>query len=254
MPKTSEAVSPAGIKIVFNEDDHSYVTVSGSKKVIYTSATTFISSFFTKFDPTGAIAERKAKELGCTKEEIQARWKAKGDKSCKFGTHVHEVCEDIILGHAVRNSPLDAKEAATFKIASAIAMKFRTELSIFGVEKLVFCPNLVIPLAGTIDLLAQSKKDGTYLILDWKTNEQIEVGNKYKKFGLDPIRHVPDTNFYHYALQLSCYEFLLKIGGYVKPDAKFKRALIHLKEDSSKIYQLPDMSNEIRDMLLWKPI
>jgi len=49
-----------------------------------------------------------------------------------------------------------------------MAKKFRQSIDILGVEMIVFSPRLRI--AGTIDLFAKSRKDGSYLIIDHKTN------------------------------------------------------------------------------------
>ena len=81
-----------------------------------------------------------------------------------------------------------------------MAEKFRVGLDILDVEKIVFSPFLPKPIAGTIDLLARSRKDGSVLVLDWKTSKTIDRDNCWNKFGLDPIRHIPDLNFYHYSL------------------------------------------------------
>ena len=81
-----------------------------------------------------------------------------------------------------------------------MANLFRQKLDILDVEKIVFSPWLPHPIAGTIDLLARSRKDGSILILDWKTNKSIDMENKWGKFGLDPIKHIPDLNYWHYSL------------------------------------------------------
>ena len=117
-----------------------------------------------------------------------------------------------------------------------MAEKFRQGLDVLGVEKIVFNPFLPCPIAGTIDLLARSRKDGSILILDWKTNKSIDQENRWDKYGLDPIKHVPDLNYWHYACQLSLYQYLLTLGKYVPAGSKFKRAIIHLTETGSKIY------------------
>ena len=111
---------------------------------------------------------------------------------------MHECCEDIELGRELRNKAENEIEQMRFNNAIKMAKAFRQKLDIIGVEKLVFDDRLQI--AGTIDLLGKSRKNGNYLVLDWKSNASIEQDNKYNKFGLDPIRHIPDTAFYHYSL------------------------------------------------------
>jgi len=108
-------------------------------------------------------------------------------------------------------------------------------LDILGVEKIVFNPFLPRPIAGTIDLLARSRKNGDILILDWKTNKSIDQENRWDKYGLDPIKHIPDTALGHYECQLSLYQYLLVLGKYFPPETKFKRAIIHLTETGHEI-------------------
>jgi hypothetical protein len=57
--------------------------------------------------------------------------------------------------------------------------------------------------------------DGTLQIYDWKRVKQItydhdtSFGNE--KYGkLDCIRNIPDTNYWHYSLQLNTYKKLLE--------------------------------------------
>ena len=91
-----------------------------------------------------------------------------------------------------------------------MAKKIKEALDIVGIEMIVFDTDLAI--AGTIDLLAKSKKNGAYIIIDHKTNKDLGLNNPYDKFGLDPISHIPDTAFGHYTIQLNLYQYLLRYG------------------------------------------
>jgi len=185
MPSCSKARNPRGIELTFTEADHKYVSVIDGKTIDYISVTTIIGKYFPPFDPTGEITKRCAVKEGITVEELQARWKQKSINSCKFGTRVHECCEDIELGRELRNKPLDEREEKTFPNAINMAKKLKQTIDILGVEKLVFDDRLQI--AGTIDLLGKSRKNDDYLIIDHKTNEKIEKDNSYNKFCLEPI-------------------------------------------------------------------
>lgn len=251
MPACSTAKHPSGISITFTEDDHRYSSVLNGKELTYTSGTTFIHKFFPPFDPTGEILKRKALKEGKTPEALKAEWDANRDASCVFGTRTHAICEDVLLGRERRYSPESDKEKNTFEQGADMANKFRCGLDVLGVEKIVFSPFLPNPIAGTIDLLARSRKDGSILILDWKTNKSIDRENKYSKFAFDPICHIPDLNYWHYSLQLSLYQYLLVLGKYVPCESKFKRAIIHLTETGHEIIQLPDLTSEIKDMIIW---
>lgn len=251
MPSCSKAKNPRGVEITFTEEDHKYKSFINGLQINYVSGTTFLGKFFPQFDPTGIITARCAKKEGITVEEIKERWAAKGRESTRLGTRLHELCEDIILGRNVRNTPENIVESNRFKNGQKLATQLKHSIDVLGVEKIVFSHRLPTPIAGTIDLFGRSKKDGSYLILDWKTNKEIEKDNKYKKFCLAPIQHIPDTSLHHYALQLSLYQYLLKFEGYVEKDAKFKMALLHVTENAAETIIVPDYTNEIKDLIIW---
>lgn len=185
---------------------------------------------------------------GISEEELRKRWKAKGDEACRFGTRTHEICEDIELNREVRNTPENEKEVKVFANAKKIATSFYKNIDILGVEKIVF--SIPLRISGTIDLFARSRKNGSYLIIDHKTNKSIDTFNTFKKFALDPIKHIPDLNFYHYALQLNLYQYLLQREGYVPHGSSFRLFINHITEDEAKLIELPNLQMEIRDMMI----
>ncbi len=248
MPSQSTSKNPSGISITFFEDTHKYTSIINNKEIQYVSGTGFLSKFFPQFDPTGEIAARCAKKAGITVAAMKEQWAAKGREATKFGTRTHETIEDILHGNELRNTTENIVEQHRFDNAIKIAKKLKSTIDILGIEKIVFDPRLKI--AGTIDLFARSRKDGSYLIIDHKTNAEIEMENKYNKFCLGPISHIPDLSFYHYALQLNLYCFLLKYGKYVPKDAKFKLFLNHVLPEKLDFIELPDLQSEIKDLVI----
>jgi len=248
MPGSSKAKHPSGVEIEFFEDTHKYLSTIAGKEIEYISGTTFLGKFFKPFDADGSIARRCAARDGLTVEEVKSKWAKAGKDACTLGTKIHECCEDVELGRPIRNTPNNERERRMIENATAMAKKFYDSLDIIGVEKIVFSPSLKI--AGTIDLLARSRKDGTYIIGDWKTNKSIELEDKWGNFALRPIEHIQDCSGTHYGLQLSLYEYLLRREKYVPREAKFKRILGHVTEEKTEIIPLPDYSIEIRDMMI----
>lgn len=246
MPGTSTSTNPSGVQITFEEKSHKYWSKIGDKTIYYTSGTTFIHKFVPEFDEM-RVSELVAKKRGVSQQSILDEWHRKRDESCYFGTKVHETAEDVLTGRPFRNSPANAVETIVFNKAKAFATKFKNELDILGVEQIVFDHRLKI--AGTIDLLARSKKDGSVLVLDWKTNSEIKRENDFEKC-LAPVDHLDNCNFWHYGMQLNLYQFLLVFGGYYPKDTKFKRAIIHINAETAEIMQLPDLQSEIKDMMI----
>ena len=243
MPSCSTSQNPRGITITFTESNHKYTSIIDGKEISYISGTTFISKFFPPFDPTGSITRACAKKRGLTVEAIKQEWKEKGDKSCAFGTKIHESVEDTLNGKPLRNKPLDLREELTMMNAVNLGKKLLDRFDILGVEKIIFDEKLKI--AGTMDLFVKSKMNGKYWIFDHKTNKSIDKENKYNTFGLHPIEHIPNTNFYHYQLQLQLYEYLLKEVGYIPKDADVGKCLFHITDKGVKTYQLGDYSKDM---------
>lgn len=248
MPGTSKAKNPKGFSIEFFEETHKYLTMVGNKEVQYTSGTAFSHPFFPEFDPTGEITKRCALREGLTVEQVKAKWKAKGDESCRLGTRTHETCEDVFHNQTFRNQPEDEEERRRFHNAISMSKKIKERVDIVGIEMIVFDVDLA--LAGTIDFFGRSKKDGTYVIIDHKTNKDLGIDNKYKKFAFDPISHIPDTGFGHYLCQLNLYQYLLKYGQYVPKDAKFKMYLNHITPETAELIEVPNDQEAIKDMMI----
>ena len=289
MPGTSKATNPRGYTIEFDEASHTYHTklthgmmsttgavVRGGAepfagvgkvaptedpnelfgKVYYVSGTKVIHHFFPPFDPDGKIAANKAKKMGITVDELKFQWKQKSAAACAMGTRVHETCEDVLHGRHdllgkwdFRNKPQSIHEQKLMAAGFSAAQKVLQTMEVIGVEQIVF--DLDCQIAGTIDLLCRDKSDpNLWFVLDWKTNEKIEFHNRFGVHGLFPIEHLEDCNGTHYALQLSLYEFLLRIGKYIPHGAKVRRGIFHLTDDGPRFYELPDLSIEVRDMVI----
>ena len=63
-------------------------------------------------------------------------------------------------------------------------------------------------VAGQLDVLFVNK-DGGFALIDWKRSKDIQFENAFNRFK-HPLYHLPDTNFWRYALQLNVYRFALE--------------------------------------------
>jgi len=188
----------------FDAGTHTY-TVGG---VVYDSVTTLVENCFEQFDAE-YWAGRKATP-GHTKEMILREWAAKGEAARNLGTLMHERIESYYLGQ-----PVDSQWMSdpTFRIFAAFATDvrlcpYRTEWRIYHEES---------HLAGTLDFLAL-RSDGRLEIWDWKRSAKVVdscghvvYSNPYGKCALAPLEHLPDTSYYHYALQVSVYRYILAV-------------------------------------------
>ena len=79
---------------------------------------------------------------------------------------------------------------------------YRTEWMVYHEE---------LRLAGSIDMIFENE-DGSLQIYDWKRCKEISYDSYYGKAAITScISHLPDTNFWHYSLQLNVYKNILEI-------------------------------------------
>jgi hypothetical protein len=119
---------------------------------------------------------------------------------------------------------------------------YRTEWTIFNED---------IHLAGSIDMIYENP-DGTLSIYDWKRVKEIKRVNAFNKYAIPfIISHMPDTNFWHYAMQLNTYKVILE-EKYDKKITKLCLVQIHPEHEDGtyEIIDLPDLSNEIKELFL----
>lgn len=188
------------MEIQFDEATHTY-SVGDTR---YISVTTFKALFFDKFDSSATIDRMMAspkwtssKYFGKSKAEITKEWDDAGLESRQEGTRLHKSIELYYNGTPVEDP---SKEYSQF-----LAFAREMPLKPFRAEWTVFHPDYA--LAGTIDMVFE-RPDGVVEIFDWKrTKALVKTGFRFAK---PPIEHLPDTNYWQYAVQLNLYRFILE--------------------------------------------
>ena len=204
----------------------------------FTSVTTLIGSHFEEFNPelvATNLVENNIKYAGRTVEELVEEWKQTGI----YGAFVHEEIEDYINKGIY---PKEPKSLAGIKWLDGYKMKSDIEII---PERIIYSKELKI--AGTIDVLAYDKVNDHYEIIDWKTSKAVETVAYKGKTGISgQTMNVPDCRFYHYALQLSLYRYILEEFY----DLRINNQLIaHLKDDGANAYVAPYMRDTITDII-----
>lgn len=231
-----------GKKLIYNDKWHTYRVVEDNINLV--SSTTFIKKFFPKFDSdkwSKIIANRD----GLTQEQVLKKWKDKANASSAFGTETHEYAESLLKHETPMRTKSPRVKAVRETLRDCIDIILE-EWEPIGIEKIVFndC------IAGTMDVLFKHRYDEKrYMIGDWKTNEKIEQNNKYNEFGLFQIKHIPNINYYHYALQLSLYRTILLEEGYIEKGSNIELRLYHIKPFAVIPYDMPYLKKEIDYML-----
>lgn len=235
--------------IVFDEPTHTY-TIKGSHKG-YISCTGFIHAFFGHFDPDAIIAKMmrspkwpESPYFGMTPEAIKKKWSDNGKNASEAGTEMHLAIEQYFNGAEELIPPhvLQTREWSHFL---AFWNRFKDEIEPFRTEWEVFVEE--IKLAGSIDGIFRSKRDGSILIYDWKRSKEIKMGNDFQS-GLGPLSHLPDCNYWHYSLQLNIYRYILE-NYYGCRVSDMYLVILHPDQQSYKRMRLNRMDEEVAAMI-----
>jgi hypothetical protein len=230
------------MSIVFNASDHSYKSIDGAEGIDWISVTTIISSLKKGFDAK-VIAEKvsknkRSKWYGVEPKDIEAIWKNEADRATTLGTYYHNQREDDLCSFASIERegitiPVIPPSGETDGIRYAPLQKL--DSGIYP-EHMVYLRSAGI--CGQSDLV--EIVNGKVNIIDYKTNKEIktEAFTNWEGISekmLDPVSHLDDCNFNHYALQLSIYMYIiLKHNPKLKPGRIFIHHITFKQEKEDK--------------------
>jgi hypothetical protein len=126
--------------------------------------------------------------------------------------------------------------------------KFITDhplLRCYRVEWMIFDED--VHLAGSIDFVSEND-DGSLTIYDWKRCKEIKKTNGFGGSALtECISHLPDTNYWHYALQLNTYKTILE-RKYEKTIKAMFLVGLHPDWPTYQVLKVPDLRQEMADL------
>lgn len=233
------ATHPTGIKLTFNEEKHQYIDENNKT---YYSVTKVIHSLFPRFEAE-KIAGFVARKKGVTRDIVLKEWEDKRSSSASFGTKIHLYAESLLRKEKWDVKDNTERELKFMNQLDQLIPKLLTYYDLVSPELIIFSPEYSI--SGTLDLLMRNKRTGKLAIFDWKTNEEIRSINKHKaeQSGLYQLNHIPDCNFFHYAIQLNVYRSILINEKYYK-DSDFELSIFHIQENRVVPYILPLLEAE----------
>jgi hypothetical protein len=195
--------------ISFQEEGHIY-TINGEVGT-YISTTTFVHKQFSDFDAEKIIGfMMKSKKLedptykyyGMTKEEIIESWDKKKNEASTKGTKLHYDIECYSNDQPVINDTIEYNYFLNFRKDYPHLIPYRTEWMVYYEE---------YKLCGSIDMVYKNILTGEYEIYDWKRSQEIVYDSSFSKGAKTKcISHFPDTNYWHYSIQLNTYKKILE--------------------------------------------
>lgn len=271
-------------KMAFNDAFHRYWDITDESKK-YISVTTlierygqpFLEKFWSKYKALQKIApnafqtEKKSllltkkwnnkildvygiseKEFKKTTEDILNEWKKNNEEACKRGTKIHADIENSFY-----KDPNNSELRKFVKGGKFVCKKDYTDLDLeYGVypEYLIYreSDDGILLLAGQIDLII--KKGNHITIVDHKSNGRIDTQGVYDPATKSvtkmkyPLSKLPDTNFWHYTMQLSTYAWMLqKLNPNFIIDDLILNHYDH--EGNNRLYHCEYLKNEVERML-----
>ena len=198
---------PRDSRIDFVEETHTYY-VDGCGDG-YISTTTLVHSLFKKFNADEVITKMmksknwpNSKYNGMTREEIKHSWSQNGNEAASMGTKMHANIESYF------NNGVHETESTEFELFSQF-IRDHGDLEPYRTEWVVFDEDCKV--SGSIDMVFRDpQQEGKFIICDWKRSKKIVEFNPWQNGTSEFTRHLEDTNFVHYSLQLSIYKRILE--------------------------------------------
>jgi hypothetical protein len=237
--------------VIFDEGPHIY-TVDGDSS--FTSVTTWNHSHFGHFDADKIIDNMMNgrnwkpgyKYYGMTKDEIKASWDKNRDESAAAGTKMHYDIECYYNLMDIKNDSIEYKWFLQFDDwvkRETNMLPYRTEMIVWDKE---------LKLCGSIDMMYMNEC-GEIELYDWKRCKEIKKTSWNKYSTTECIGHLPDSNYWHYSLQLNTYKYMLEKNYGLKVNGMYLVCLHpNNKTKTFMKIKVPVLEEEIKDLMALK--
>ena len=99
-------------------------------------------------------------------------------------------------------------------------------------------------LAGSIDMIFENE-DGSLQIYDWKRCKEIKTTDNWgKKSNHQHLKHITDTNFWHYSLQ-QIYKAILE-KNYDSKISGLYIVCLHPNNTNYNKFEIPNLQKEVK--------
>ena len=221
-------------------------------KVRDMGATAFVSRFMDPpFDLEDFIG-RMARKKGISFSQAEAEWERAKLDDTHVGRYAHILANDAVNGRPPSKEGTNPKEIAIYTAIYDYAKELVKGAT--DVESEVSLHASSVTVGGKFDLLM--KKNGQWVLVDWKTNGEDLEDIPNGKVGIDELTKDINNNAYNkYALQLNVYEWAAKDGGKIPKDAVDSKELHHFQylEDGQpvkiRVVKVPDLQPLVQAMV-----
>ena len=100
------------------------------------------------------------------------------------------------------------------------------------------------------EIMIFEKKDGSLVLYDWKRCKEIKKENRFESAKTACVEHLPNSNYWHYSLQLNTYKYLLE-KNYGKKVRGMYLVCLH-PDNKNKSYQrikVPNLQKEVKKLM-----
>lgn len=246
--------------ITFDEPSHVYtIELKDANGRIYfdstyTSVTTWCHSHFSKFDADKIINNMmssrrwlQSKYYGMTKDEIKKLWEDNRRNSAEAGTKLHYDIECFYNNYPKENDSIEYKYFLKFEKDRTKKNGFGEFLIPYRTEWMIYDEEL--KLSGSVDMIYEDVRDGSIYIYDWKRSKEIKK-TAWNNAKTECICFIPDSNYWHYTLQLNTYKLILE-RNYDKQVKGLYLVCLH-PENTNESYQrinVPIITNEMNALV-----
>jgi hypothetical protein len=272
---------PMDERISFDEPTHIY-TIDGESD--YTSVTTFVHHQFPHFDapavinglisPTKMIrgkmypnknkyyttafqniknekpelsddqiiallSDNTSEEFKKEAKKISDEWSQTSTSGTKTHSDIEYFYNEIPVENDTKEYEYFQQFNRDFKTEFPQYRPYRTEWTVFYKE---------LKIAGSIDMVYENTEDGTLMIYDWKRVKDIKYEAFNNETATNPVfANMPNSNFWHYSVQLNTYKAILE-SQYGKKVTALRLVRLYPDAISYDIHECPDLQKEILNL------
>lgn len=250
LPRDEDRIDPLAVahplphedRLRFDAAEHVYYFDDAP---VQRSVTALVKSYASDFDAQRAAESMLASPAwpdrqhlygpDATADSIVALWTRNGDVQRARGQLLHfqadQLCQDRDI--ELPWSPELRQAAGILATMASIGLRaYRSEVSIYH-------PGLRV--AGQPDLLLTNDA-GALSVFDWKRIRALNYDCRFRSLRA-PLDHLPDSNYWRYALQVNVYKYVLSCYGFAVGPSYL--GVVHPELPSGRCIEVPDLDDEV---------